>query len=65
MAETDNPFLDMVHYWNGVSKYSSEEENELYNEMLDRLSVQLDFDIWNEKVVDDGVYRIEYPIFFS
>lgn len=62
MAETDNPFLDMVHYWNGVSRYSSEEENELYNEMLDRLSVQLDFD---EKVMEDGVYRIEYPIFFS
>lgn len=65
MAETDNPFLDMVHYWNSVSKYSSEEENELYNEMLDRLSVQLDFDIWDEKVMEDGVYRIEYPIFFS
>lgn len=58
-------FSDMIHYWNEVSRYSTEEENELYAEMLDRLSVQLDFNIFDErKVAADEVYRIEYPIFF-
>ena len=64
MEKSKSEFLDMIHYWNERSRYSTEEENLLYEEMLDRLSAQLDLNIFEEENAGDGLYRIHYPIFF-